>query len=605
LLECKGKVTIDTYPHSAVPRAPPLHVSHIMELPQLSKIKRPNRWLLALAAVGMIGAGATGIVISRRVDPEQAALEELLTPVEAETVTIRIQASGEIQPVQRVNLSPKTSGRLAQLYVEQGDRVSVGQIIARMESEDLNAQLQQAEARLAQSQATLAQLRNGSRPEAIDSAAARANQARATLTQLQNGSRPEEIDSAQARVNQAKSRLEQSRAQAQQAQSQLDQLQSGTRWEEIAEAEAALQRTQGQVAESRSRLDLARSDLQRNRQLEAEGAIARNELDRSRDEEQRAVANLAQTEAAVNEARLRLERLQNGSRSEEITRAQAEVESAQADIDTAQASVAEAEAQLNELRNGTRSEEIDKAQAAVAEAEAQLNELRNGTRSEEIDKAQAAVAEAEAQVNFYESQLEDAIVRAPFSGIITQRYADPGAFVTPATSASEASGATSTSIMALAKGLEVLAKVPEADISQIQPGQTVEISADAYADDIFEGRVKLIAPEAVRERDVTLFQVRLDIETGLEKLRSGMNVDLTFLGEQLENAMVIPTVAIVTKKGQTGVLVPDADNQAQFRAVTVGATIGNKIQILEGVKAGEDIFIGLPEDQKLEDILEK
>jgi HlyD family secretion protein len=82
-------------------------------------------------------------------------------------------------------------------------------------------------------------------------------------------------------------------------------------------------------------------------------------------------------------------------------------------------------------------------------------------------------------------------------------------------------------------------------------------------------------------------------------------VDLVFLGKQLENAMVIPTVAIVTDKGQTGVLVPDAENKAQFREVTVGATIGNKIQILEGVKAGEKIFLGLPEGQKLEDIIGK
>ncbi|MGB7058701.1 MAG: efflux RND transporter periplasmic adaptor subunit [Geitlerinemataceae cyanobacterium] len=550
-----------------------------------------------------MGSVATGIFISRRVDPQQAALEELLAPVEAETVTVRIQASGEIQPVQRVNLSPKTSGRLAQLYVEQGDRVSEGQVVARMESEDIAAQLQQSEARLAQSQASLAQLRNGSRPEEIERAAARVEQARATLTQLQNGSRPEEIDSAAARVEQARSRLEQSRAQVQQAQAQLEQLTFGTRLEEIAEAEAALQRTQAQVAESRSRLDLARSDLQRNRQLEADGAIARNELDRSRDEERRAVANLEQTEAAVTEARMRLERLQNGSRSEEIAKAEADVDSAQAAVSTAEASVTEAQAQLNELRNGTRSEEIDKAQASVTEAQTQLDEARNGTRSEEIDKAQAAVAEAEAQVTFYESQLEDAIVRAPFAGIITQRYADPGAFVTPATSASDASGATSTSIMALAKGLEVLAKVPESDINQIKPGQTVEIVADAFPDDVFEGRVKLIAPEAVRERDVTLFQVRLSIETGLEELRSGMNVDLVFLGEQLENARVVPTVAIVTKKGQTGVLVPDAQNQAQFREVTIGATIGNKIQILEGVEAGEKIFLGLPEGEKLEDIL--
>ncbi|HIK32723.1 MAG TPA: efflux RND transporter periplasmic adaptor subunit [Oscillatoriales cyanobacterium M4454_W2019_049] len=560
-----------------------------MELPFLSKLKEPPRWLIGLAAVGIIGTAAGGIIVARRGNPELAALEELLVPVEAQTVTIRIQASGEIQPVQRVNLSPKTSGRLAQLYVEQGDRVSEGEIVARMESEDADAQLRQAEARLAQAQATLAQLRNGSRPEEIDSAAARANQARATLKQLRNGSRPEEIDSAEARVEQARSRWEQTRA-------QLTQLQNGTRSEEIAEAEAALQRTQAQVAESRSRLDLARADLRRNRQLEADGAISRNELDRAVDEERRAVANLEQTEAAVREAQMRLERLENGTRVEEIDKARA-------DVENAEAAVAEAEAQLAEVRNGTRVEEIDKAEAAVAEAEAQLAEVRNGTRVEEIDKAEAAVAEAEAQVRFYESQLEDSIVRAPFTGIITQRYADPGAFVTPATSASTASGATSTSIMALAKGLEVLAKVPEADIGQIKPGQTVEIVADAYPDEVFEGRVKLIAPEAVRERDVTLFQVRLDIETGQEKLRSGMNVDLTFLGEKIDNALVVPTVAIVTKKGQTGVLIPDDENKAQFREVTIGATIGNKIQILEGVDAGDKIFLGLPEGQKLEDII--
>ena len=227
----------------------------------------------------------------------------------------------------------------------------------------------------------------------------------------------------------------------------------------------------------------------------------------------------------------------------------------------------------------------------------------NGPRPEAIIQAQADRREALGQLREVEVELEETIVRAPFSGQITQRYATEGAFVTPTTSASSAGQATSTSIVALARGLEVLGKVPEADISLIKPGQTVEIVADAYPEDVFTGRVHLIAPEAIKEQDVTLFEVRVDIDSGLQQLRSGMNVDVTFLGDELKNALVVPTVAIVTNKGQTGVLVPNEENQAEFLPVTIGPTIGNDIQILSGLNSGDRVFVGLPEGQNLEDIL--
>jgi HlyD family secretion protein len=227
----------------------------------------------------------------------------------------------------------------------------------------------------------------------------------------------------------------------------------------------------------------------------------------------------------------------------------------------------------------------------------------NGTRPEEIASAKADVAEIKAQVRYYEVQLEDTKIRAPFAGIITQRYALQGAFVTPTTSASATDTGSSTSIVALAQDLEVLAKVTESDIGQIKPGQTVEIVADAYPDKVFSGRVKLIAPEAVKDRDVTLFEVRVAIDKGKDLLQSGMNVDLKFLGEKLNNALVLPTVAIVTSKGQTGVLIPDEKNQPKFQLVTIGSTIGNKIQILEGLKAGDRVFLELPEGKNLDDII--
>ncbi|MEG3930956.1 efflux RND transporter periplasmic adaptor subunit [Microcoleus sp. T3_B1] len=574
--------------------------------------RKPQRWAIGLVAAGLLAVPTTIYIAKSRSQPKVDAIATMTVPVEAQNLTVRITSSGTVQPVQRVNLSPKGSGRIAELFVEQGDKVEAGQIVARMESRDVEAQLAQAKAREASVRAKLAKIEAGNRSEDIASARARLEQAEASLAQAQAGSRVEEVAGARARLQQtqaglqrlrAGSRVEevsQARARLAQAQARLADAQTGSVKQEIAQA-------QTQIDSSKAQAELTAQRVERNRPLVEEGALAKDKLDELIKENRTAQAKLIesqrrlqqlqesresqikQLQAAVQVEQQALNQLQNGTRSEEIAQAEAEV--------------AEARSKLAQVENGNRPEEIAQAEAAVAEAKSQLAAQENGSRPEEIAQAQAELAEAQAQVRFQEVQLEDTKVRAPFAGIITQRYAIQGAFVTPATSASEATSATSTSIVALARDVEVLAKVPEADISQIKPGQVVEIVADAYPDKVFKGRVKLIAPEAVKERDVTLFQVRVAIDTGKDFLQSGMNVDLRFVGEKLSNALVVPTVAIVTNKGQTGVLVPDEKQQPKFKPVTVGSTIGNKIQILEGAKVGDRVFTELPQGKKLEDII--
>ena len=194
-------------------------------------------------------------------------------------------------------------------------------------------------------------------------------------------------------------------------------------------------------------------------------------------------------------------------------------------------------------------------------------------------------------------QFQDTAIRAPFDGIVTQKYANPGAFVTPTTSASSTASATSSSIIALARGLKVVAKVPEVDIALIKQGQPVMINADAYPNETFKGQVVLIAPEAVVENNVTSFEVTIAIGTGREKLLSRMNVDVKFLGEAIQDALVVPTVAIVTQNGETGVMVADENEQPQFKPVTIGQVLDEKTQILSGLTPGERVFIDLPKDK--------
>jgi HlyD family secretion protein len=433
--------------------------------PPFGKVRQRNPWLIGLVAAGLIGTGSItyGLLQRRSAGPDLSAMT---VPVESQSLQVQISASGTVQPIQTVNLSPKNPGILEELFVQQGERVARGQIIARMANDDVEAQMLQAQARVDRAAARLAEVRAGNRPE------------------------------------------------------------------DIAQAEARVQQAEATVNEAQARLNLAQERVRRNQALADEGAISGDELDE--------VLNTAET---------------------------------------ARASLAQSQASLQEARRG-------------------LELQRNGSRAEEIAAAEADLAEARGNLRAVEVQRQDTFLYAPFSGIVTQKFADEGAFVTPTTSASEVTSATSTAIVAIAEGLEILAEVPEVDIQQLRVGQPVEIVADSYPGEKFRGKVKLIAPEAVVQQNVTSFQVRIALETGQDKLLSGMNTDVTFLGEEMANAVVVPIVAIVTKEGETGVLVPDANNQPQFRPVTLGTAVRNQTQILEGLQPGERVFTDIPKDSE-------
>jgi HlyD family secretion protein len=570
------------------------------------KVDQRTPWVVGLVAAGLLAVSGGTYVVLNRAAPK-TDITALTVPVASKNLTVRITASGTIVPIQSVNISPKTSGILQQLLAEQGDKVQAGQILARMDDSQLQAQLIQAKASLDQAQAQLDKVRAGSRPEEIAQARSRLAQAQAQLAAARAGSRPEEIAQARSRLAQAQAQLAAARAGSRpeeiaQARSRLAQAQAqltGARTanpEQIAQARASVQAAQ-------ATLDLANERLKANRPLAEQGAITQDRLQEVISQYRTAAANL-------EEAQRRVAQLQNGTSPAEIAQREAAVKEAQQALDMLvagtrreeiaqrEAAVKEAQQALDMLVAGTRREEIAQRQATVKEAQQALDMLLNGSRKEDIAQAQATVAEASGRLQAIQIQINDTIIRAPFAGTVTQKYANVGAFVTPTTSGSSSASATSTSIVAIARGLEVLARVPEVNIGQIKLNQPAEIVADAYPDQTFKGRVRLIAPEAVLEQNVTAFQVRASLDTGLETLRSGMNIDLTFLGQDLPNALVVPTVSIVTQKGKQGVMVPGKDNKPEFRPVTIGPTIGDQTQILQGVNQGERVFIDMPKDRR-------
>lgn len=212
----------------------------------------------------------------------------------------------------------------------------------------------------------------------------------------------------------------------------------------------------------------------------------------------------------------------------------------------------------------------------------------------EAEVRRMAVRAARERVEQRLVERDELIVRAPFDGVISQRYADPGAFVTPTTTASATAGATSSSIVELSEGLEVVAKVPESDIGRLKLGLPASVRVDAFPDRRFRARVRQIAPRAVKTNNVTSFEVELQLLDPAPELRIGMTADIDFQTGTLQARTLVPTVAIVTEDGRPGVLLVGKGQEPTFQPVELGASSGKNTQILTGLENGTRVFIDLP-----------
>jgi HlyD family secretion protein len=377
---------------------------------------------------------------------------------------------------------------------------------------------------------------------------------------------------------------------------------------------------QGQVIAYMDNTDLQGELVQAQGQLAEKEAALQKAIHGNRTQD------IGKARAELAESQASLQVLINGNRTEDITQAKARLSNAKAslkqadadfrrneslyqqgalsrsdrdqklaDRDKAQADAWEKQQALALQKAGTRPEEIDQARAKVRQKQQALSLLEAGSRPEEIAQARAQVLTARGSLQSIQSKIEDTILKAPFSGIVTQKYSDPGAFVTPTTAGSEVTGAASNSIIALKSVNQVVANLAETNIAQIRLGQRVNVTADAYPGKTFTGRVKQIAAQATVKQNVTSFEVKVELLADARRLlRSGMNVDTTFQVGQISNAMVVPTVAVVREKGKTGVFVASGKGDPSFALITTGANVNGKTEVKSGLKGTERVLLSFP-----------
>ena len=279
------------------------------------KIAFSRRWLWAFLPALVLLALLTSRALL--LGDRTSETDILTQPVERATVPVVITANGTVEAERSINLSPKNSGVVKTLLVEEGDRVVQGQVVALMDDSNLRGELLQVQGQLAQQEANLDRLIAGDRPEEIARAEAQLAEAEASLQELRSGSRSQEIGQAEARLQRTRTTLQQREANLQ-------------RYESLYNTGAI---SREEVEQRRADRDVARAEVR-----EAEESLALLNAG-SRSEQ------IAQAEARVEQQRQSVSALRAGNRSEDIEQARAQVLSAQGTLQTTEAKLQDTEIQ--------------------------------------------------------------------------------------------------------------------------------------------------------------------------------------------------------------------------------------------------------------------
>ncbi len=226
--------------------------------------------------------------------------------------------------------------------------------------------------------------------------------------------------------------------------------------------------------------------------------------------------------------------------------------------------------------------ELDNAQADVDAYQAHLNQQ------------EADVTVAERQLSVWQQQLDDTEIRAPFSGVVVTKDAQPGEMISPV---SAGGGFTRTGIGTIVDmaSLEVEVDVNESYINRVQPGQPVEATLDSYPDWQIPCKVIAIIPTADRQKATV--KVRIGFQSLDPRILPDMGVKVAFHGSQgttaSKSGLVIPKSALRRQDGRDIVLVVQ-NQRLERRAVTVGSARGDEVGVVAGLTAGESVVVEGP-----------
>lgn len=277
-------------------------------------------------------------------------------------------------------------------------------------------------------------------------------------------------------------------------------------------------------------------------------------------------------------------------------------ELSKAELHSAKTQVAETQARLTEAKlTLERNIEMARRQlisaAALDKARADFESLRAQLNSRAAD-----ISVSEKRLALQQQNLDDLVLRAPFTGVVISKDSQPGEMISPI---SAGGGFTRTGICTIVDmaSLEIEVDVNESYIQRVRVEQHVQAVLEAYPDWQIPAKVIAIIPTADRQKATV--KVRIGFQVNDARILPDMGVKVAFMNAEpvAEEkpkeplGVRVPTTA-VRSDGEDKFLFVVKDGVAELRKVTLAASYGNDVYIASGLRAGEDFVVVIPPELK-------
>ena len=494
--------------------------------------------VILLVLFGMIGYRVYGFYVKKQADAAVTAMRKKapaivsVAPVRLRDIVNTYDATGSLESPFDIKLSAKVIGRIVDLTLREGDHVKKGQVVVRLDPTQLQAQVQQAAAQLAEAQYNLAQARIRQNPNDVN--------VYASIKMSEAG-----VASAKANYDQVCQNIEARLVTAAEAVRKTAT--------QVESAQAQVKNAQAALGSAIANKDDAQAKFDRTEELYKQGYIAAQDVDDAR-------AALAVQQANVEVAR-------------------GQVATANAGLDAARSDQQTSVEQQEIVKTQTAADK-ETANAALLQAKASLINMKSNKASipayrQSLQALQAQVDSARQALLNAKSQLADTIMQSPVDGWVTNRYMDPGDMAT-----------AGTPILAVqyTHQLWITLNIPEDVYVKLHLGQIATVSFDEFPGETFHAKIVQLNPAA--DPTSRLFQVRVLLDDAGNRFKPGMFAHVSLETNHIRQTVTVPREAVQYDRDQqpyVNVMVPDATDPtkgiAQHHPVIVGAADATDIAV--------------------------
>jgi len=479
-------------------------------------------------------------------------------------VSVKVIETGTIDSVKSVEVKSRVSGRLAKLFVDVGDFVRQGDLIAVIDPKEAQLQVDQAKAQLMGAESAVARANIEIAQRRITAKAAY-DQAVARLQQLKSELKVQPT-LTKATIDQAQSALTA-------AEKELVRMKTSVHPNERTAAETAKREAEANYAN-------AKAEYERNVELLKKGYVSKRSVENAQLAIELAKARLESAEASLSRL--------DSQQKLEIAKAEQEINRLESALQTAKA---------NKVQDYVKQKEYESAVAAVEQARASLRDVDALIKSR--DQSMASARQLSSVLGNSQRELGETEIRAPISGIVTQKLVQEGELVA---SLSGFSAGTPIVRIENREAMRVTLDINEVDVTKLTPGMEAEVSVDALPNRKLRGTVSKISPisqnmtsasaaaAAATGEPVVKYTVEVLLADKEPKLKTGMSAKCTMLVVNRRNVLRVPIEYVGRDNDTRFVMIApsnkDPKAKPQKQVVTVGASSGAFIEIVSGVKEG-------------------